>query len=160
VCVPPKLGIFVWTFGTKNDPAPVVAKTAGELGIGFVMIKSGEDDAVWDWNFNESIVSQFTAAGVDAYGIVYIQPCNTSARANNIAQQANVPGSKGVILDAEWEWDGTTGEATALCQGIRSKIGSRFLGYNPQFNWPVGGNSENPTPQFFPDYPWQEFDMY
>jgi hypothetical protein len=158
-CVPPRLGIYVWTFGVKNDSAEVVAKTAAALGVGYVMIKSGEDDAVWTSNFNASIINAFTSRGVEVFGIVYIRPGgDLTAKINAIAQEANVAGCQGIILDAEWEWDGTSGQATTLCKGIRAKIGNKLLAYNPQFNWPYGGNSELGTPQFFPTYPWKEFD--
>lgn len=146
-------GVWVWMFNTTSPSPATVAKEAADLGVGFVLIKSGENDSFFDSNFNETIVQEFTSRGIRVYGWPWIDPGNTATRVKLAAQAANVPGVEGIVLDVESKWESSSGaykdDAIALCDGIRAAAPGKFLGFS-SFGWI----------SYHTIFPFKEFDQH
>lgn len=149
--LPTGKGIWIWRFGTSAPSPAVAAQKASDLGVGFVLIKSGEDTSTWQTNFNPTIIAEFTSRGIWVFGWNYVRPGNIAAKADAIAAQANLPGVKGMVLDVEIEWEGTgkEDEAIELCEAIRAQTPGRMLGFS-SFGWIA----------YHPGIPWLEFDEH
>jgi len=149
--IPVGKGVWIWTFGSSAPPASEVAATAKSLGVGFVLIKSGEDLSTYGSNFNASIVDSFTSQGIWVFAWNYVRPGDVQAKADAIAAQANIAGVKGMVLDVEVEWEGTSSEAdaVALCDDIRALAPGKLLGFS-SFGWIA----------YHPGFPWVEFDQH
>ncbi len=139
-CKPPPVtgklgkGVWVWKFDTEAPSAQQVAIDAQTMGIGFVLIKTGQDLSSYDTNFNAAIVQEFTSRGIEVYGWPYVTPGNNAAKAAVIAKAAKIPGVSGIILDVEVEFVGHDLDATELCDAIRQQAPGVFLGYT-SFGW-------------------------
>src|SRR5262249_13630561 len=151
-------GVWVVRFSSIGLSPQQLADRAQQLGIGFVLVKAGEDDWSYPDNLNASVVDTFAARGIDVYAWVYVRPGNTWEYGNthyfgdkiaNIASLARIRGIKGMILDVEWEWFGQGGDATALCRGIRDQAPGVFLGYTPNLNWTNHGYTRLKEPSMF-----------
>jgi hypothetical protein len=150
----------VWDFGIHAESVQVVAARSAALGIGTVLIKSGEDYATWDFNFNPTIISAFTSKGIDVWGWAYVRSGgNLQSKAAELAKQGNLAGVKGIILDVEWEWFDQQQQATTICKDLRGRLNQeKLIGYSAALQWTYGGQFVA-APQYFPQYPWKEFDQ-
>jgi hypothetical protein len=132
--VPTGKGVWVWLFNTTAGSPAAVAQEAKDLGIGFILIKSGEDTTNYDNNFNAQVVGEFTSRGIEVYGWPYVTPGNIDAKAAAVAKSAKIPGVKGIILDVEGEFVGHDLDALDLCKKIRAQAPGVFLGYT-SYGW-------------------------
>ncbi len=146
-------GVWVWMFDTYAPSAAQVATEAKGLGIGFVLIKSGQNDSYYTDNFNATIVNEFTSKGIEVYGWPWIDPGSLSAKIDAAAQASNIPGVTGLVLDVEGSWESSSGayknDAIALCDGIRAKAPGKFLGFS-SFGWL----------SYHTTFPFKEFDQH
>src|SRR6185503_19812006 len=69
---PPGRGLWIWKFAGVAPQK--VAERAAQLGVGFVLIKSGEDDFVDEDNFNQATVAAFTKLDIEVFAWVYVRP--------------------------------------------------------------------------------------
>lgn len=145
--VPLGKGIWIWTFDQNGPSVKDAVALAEQVGIGFVLIKSGEDTTSYS-QFTLKNVAPFVARGIEVYGWPYVRPGNLDAKAAAIAAQASVPGTSGIILDVETEFVGHASDATALCRGIRQRVPRVFLGYTT-FGWV----------DYHLDFPYAQFDQ-
>lgn len=146
--VPLGKGIWIWTFDQYGPSVKDAVALAEQVGIGFVLIKSGEQATSYS-QFALKNVAPFVARGIEVYGWPYVSPGNLDAKAAAIATQASVPGVSGIILDVETEFVGHASDATALCQGIRQRVPRVFLGYT-SFGWV----------DYHLDFPYAQFDQH
>ena len=142
-------GVWVWMFGSSAPSAAEVAASCAQLGVGFVLIKSGEDDAAYRTNFSAANVAEFTSRGIEVYGWPYVRPGNLAAKIQAAVEQINVPGVTGLVIDAEGEFVAHDADAVALCDGIRAGAPGKFLGYTT-FGWVA----------YHTDFPYQAFDAH
>jgi len=64
-----------------------------------------------------------------------VTPSDIAGAIDAAVQAAQVPGTAGVILDVEAEFEGShAAAAQQLCEGIRSRVPGVFLGYT-SFGW-------------------------
>jgi hypothetical protein len=169
-------GLWIWDMNTPNNPRPpghapdpqTIADLCVSLGIGFVLIKSGEDEAYWDWNFSAATIKPFLDKNIEVYAWPYVRPGGphfgtTQSHVDAALKAATIRGVKGIILDVEEEFKRTytySGdpphdphitygpEATALCKGIRAGLPPGvILGYST-FGWIYYNTS----------FPFKEFD--
>ncbi len=141
-------GVWVWKFDASAPSAQQVAIDAQTMGIGFVLIKTGQDLSSYDTNFNASIVAEFTSRGIEVYGWPYVTPGNNAAKAAVIAKAAKIPGVSGIILDVEVEFVKHDADALELCDEIRKQAPGVFLGYTT-FGWI----------SYHLDFPFEAFDQ-
>jgi len=141
-------GVWIWKFNVSAGSPESVAVDADKLGVGFVLIKSGQDANYWADNFNASIVEGFTSKGIWVFGWPYVTPGNLDAKATAIVKAANIPGVKGIILDVEGEFKDHAADAKTLCALIRNKKPDIFLGFS-SYGWI----------KYHLSFPWKEFDQ-
>ena len=141
-------GVWVWKFDSSAPSAQQVAMDAQAMGVGFVLIKTGQDLSSYDTNFNASVVSEFTSRGIEVYGWPYVTPGNNIAKAAVIAKAAKIPGVSGIILDVEVEYVKHDVDAVELCDEIRKQAPGVFLGYT-SFGWI----------SYHLDFPFEAFDQ-
>lgn len=142
-------GLWIWHFDHIGMTPVQAATKAKALGVGYVLIKSGQDGSFWTQRFNASIVSEFTSRGIRVFAWPYITPTGGAAAINAAVQAANVPGCDGLVLDVEIEWEKASNKvaaATALCNGIRNAAPGVWLGYT-SFGW-VGYHTSFPFQTF------------
>jgi hypothetical protein len=150
---PPSKGLWIWTF-TYTGLTPAQAATrAHSDGISYVLIKSGQDGSYYSANYNQSVTGEFTSRGIKVFAWPYVTPADIPGAITAIKTAAEVPGTSGIILDVEIEFETDTNgaaDATALCDGIRAQAPTgMFLGYT-SFGW-VG---------FHGGFPYQAFDQH
>lgn len=141
-------GVWVWMFNTTAESPAAVATEMQKLGMGFILIKSGQDTDTYDSNFNADVVKEFTSRGIDVYGWPYVKPGDNDAKATAIAKSAKIPGVKGIILDVEGEYVKHDVDALELCDKIRQKAPGVFLGYT-SYGWVM----------YHTDFPYEAFDQ-
>ena len=140
-------GIWIWYFTYTGYTAAQLATRCQAMGVGYVLIKSGQDGSYWDTRYNAASVREFTSRGLQVFAWPYVTPRAIAASVTAIAQAARVPGTSGVILDVEIEFEGSyASQAQTLCQGIRSAVPGVFLGYT-SFGW-VGYHGTLPFATF------------
>jgi hypothetical protein len=135
--LPSGKGAWIWMFGTSAPPAAETAQKAAEMGVGFVLIKSGEDYYEYEDNFNEAIVAEFSSKGIWVFAWNYVRPGDVLTKADLLAKQTNIPGVKGMVLDVEGEWEssGSEQDAADLCDAIRAQLEpDKMLGFS-SFGW-------------------------
>ena len=160
---PHRRGLWIWSMQGRADPPSVVAANAQRWGIQFVVIQAANPpgNSLWTENFNAGVIAEFTSRGIDVYGMTWVIPDDPNAMPAKIATAAaiaNVSGSRGVIMDSEWQWFGHAADATSLCRGTRAQAPGKFIGYTATFNYFAPGGQYTGTPQYFPDFPWHAFD--
>jgi hypothetical protein len=148
---PPKKGLWIWYFAYTGFTAQQIAEQCVQDGIGYVLIKSGQDGSYWSTRYNEANLREFTSRGITVFGWPYMTPNDIPNSINAAVQAAQVPGSSGIILDVEVEWEGTSPSQYAqsardLCNGIRQGAPGVFLGYT-SFGW-IGYHSNLPFADF------------
>ena len=150
---PKAKGLWVWYFDYTGLSAAQVAQDAQNDGVGFVLIKSGQDGSFWSDRYNASVVSEFTSRGMKVYAWPYVTPAGVAGGAVSAAvQAAQVPGTTGVVFDVEAEFEGSSAstyasQAQQLCQGIRRQApAGAFVGYT-SFGW-VGYHGTFPFATF------------
>jgi hypothetical protein len=147
---PPAKGLWIWYFGYTGLTAAQAAQTAKDAGVGYVLIKSGQDASYWDTRYNAASVGEFTSRGLKVFAWPYMTPANVPGSVQAAALAARVPGTSGLVLDVEIEFEGGHDlEAQQLCEGIRSAVPGVWLGYT-SFGW-VG---------YHPTFPFHAFDRY
>jgi hypothetical protein len=147
---PTAKGIWIWHLDALGASADEVAQRCADDGIGYVLIKSGQDGHFWDQEFNASLVASFTGRGVAVYAWAYMTPSGLDEGAVAAALNAlAIPGVVGLILDVEAEFEGAADAiAEGLCNQIRAGAPSSiFLGYT-SFGWVA----DHPT------FPYASFD--
>jgi hypothetical protein len=130
-------GVWIETFGVSAPAAAAVAARAETLGVGFVLIKSGEDYLVHQENLDADIAAEFESRGIWVFAWNRVRPGDVTTKGALIAAQANVEGVRGIIVDvqSEWETAGAAAEATALCDTIRGGLDDgKKLGFS-SFGW-------------------------
>ena len=156
-------GVWVWMFNTTAPSPQQTAIEAQALGVGFVLIKSGQDTSWYQNNFNDGIVAEFVSRGIKVFGWPYVTAGNIGQKADVIAQQARVKGVSGIILDVEGEFVGAPGDASALCDGIRQRVPGVFLGYTSygwvdyHLNFPYAQFDAHCGDAFLPQTYWDEW---
>jgi hypothetical protein len=147
---PASKGLWIWYFGYTGYSAAQVAAKAQADGIGYVLIKSGQDGSFWDTRYNAATLAEFTSRGIKVFAWPYVTPNNITGSIDAVARAAAVPGTSGVVLDVEIEFEGNYAtQARTLCQGIRAKVPGVWLGYT-SFGW-VG---------YHGTFPYKTFDQY
>ena len=147
---PGSKGLWIWYFGFTGFTAAEVAARAQADGVGYVLIKSGQDGTFWDTRYTAASIAEFTSRGIKVFAWPYLTPNNLPASIDAVARAAQVPGTSGIVLDVEIEFEGNFAtQARSLCQGIRSRVPGVWLGYT-SFGW-VGYHS---------NFPFKTFDQY
>ena len=147
---PAAKGLWIWYFAYTGYTAAQVAEMAQADGVGYVLIKSGQDGTFWDTRYNAATVAEFTSRGMKVFAWPYITPSNISGSIAAAVKAAQVPGTSGLVLDVEVEFEGSFATAAkTLCQGIRAGAPNVWLGYT-SFGW-VG---------FHSTFPYSTFDEY
>jgi hypothetical protein len=147
---PPGSGIWIWYFEYTGKTAAQIAQEAANNGVGFVLVKSGQDGSFWSKRYNAKMVKEFTSRGITVLAWPYITPKNISGAIDASVQALKVPGTSGLILDVEIEFEGNHASAAqTLCEGIRRGAPGSFVGYT-SFGW-VGYHST---------FPYKTFDKY
>lgn len=135
---PARKGLWIWYFAYTGYDAATLADRAAADGIGYVLIKSGQDANFFTHRYDAASVREFTSRGVRVLAWAYITPADVSGSVAALARAAAIPGTSGLIVDVEAEWEGEPGAhdeaARALCQGVRAAIPGVFLGYT-SFGW-------------------------
>jgi hypothetical protein len=130
--------------------AEQVAEAAEQAGVGYVLIKSGQDADFWSARYTPETVGVFSRRGLPVLAWVYVTPGDVLGTIRAVTRAAAVPGTTGVVLDVETEFEGAwRDQARAVCEGIRDRLPGIWLGYT-SFGW-VG---------FHSDFPWHTFDRY
>ncbi len=145
---PPAKGLWIWYFGYTGMTAAQAAQTAKDAGAGYVLIKSGQDASYWDTRYNAASVAEFTSRGMKVFAWAYMTPADVPGSVQAAARAARVPGTSGLVIDAEIEFEGGHDlEAQQLCEGIRAAVPGMWLAYT-SFGW-VG---------YHPTFPFRAFD--
>jgi len=165
---PDARGLWIWRFDYLNLTAAEAAQRAQALGVSYVLIKSGQDSSFWSTRYTPEAVAAFTSRGIHVFAWPYITPTNVTAAAAAAIQAAQVPGTDGLVLDVEVEFDKTSSAdhsaaAAQLCDAIRAGAPNVFLGYT-SFGW-VGSHADFPyaafdkhcADAFFPQVYWSDF---
>ena len=130
-------GVWIETFGVSAPAADAVAARAETLGVGFVVIKSGEDYLVHQENLDAGVAAAFESRGIWVFAWNRVRPGDVTTKGALIAAQGNIEGVRGVIVDvqSEWETASAAAEATALCDTIRAGLDDgKKLGFS-SFGW-------------------------
>jgi hypothetical protein len=144
---PTSKGLWIWYFAYTGYTAAQAAAMAQADGVGYVLIKSGQDASFWNTRYTAANVAEFTSRGIKVFAWPYITPSNISGSIDAVAQAAQVPGTSGVVLDVEIEFEGNyASQAKSLCQGIRARVPNVWLGYT-SFGW-VGYHATLPFSTF------------
>ena len=149
---PSAKGLWIWYFDYVGMTAAQAAAKAQADGVGYVVIKSGQDASFWSTRYTAAAVREFTSRGMRVLAWPYITPAGGTAAEDAAAAAANVPGTDGLVLDVEIEWEqggDHSAAAKSLCQGIRAKAPGVWLGYT-SFGW-VG---------YHGGFPFAAFDKY
>ena len=149
---PPAKGLWIWYFDYIGMTAADAAAKAKADGVGYVVIKSGQDGSFWTTRYTASAVHEFTSRGMRVLAWPYITPAGGTPAIDAAVAAAKVPGTDGLVLDVEVEWEqggDHSAEVKTLCEGIRAKVPGVWLGYT-SFGW-VG---------FHSGFPFRAFDTY
>ncbi|GAC1351827.1 MAG: hypothetical protein NVSMB1_08630 [Polyangiales bacterium] len=142
-------GLWIWYFEYAGLTAQETAIKAQEVGISYVLFKSGQDASFYSTRYNAAMVNEFTSRGIRVFAWPYVTPKNIAGSINAAVQAAKVKGTSGLVLDVEVEFQGAfQNEAKALCEGIRAGAPATFLGYT-SFGWVQ-----------YHALPWAAFDTY
>lgn len=150
---PPAKGLWIWHWDYIGKTAAEAATIAEELGVGYVLIKSGQDASQWTDRYNATTVGEFTKRGIRVLAWPYITPKDIPGSIAAAVKAAEVPGTDGLVLDVEIEWEeggNHSAEAEALCKGIRQGAPDTFLAYT-SWGW-VGYHASK--------FPFTAFDTY
>jgi hypothetical protein len=131
--------------------AEAAAKAQAD-GVGYVVIKSGQDGNFWTSRYTPAAVKEFTSRGIRVLAWPYVTPAGGAGAIAAAVEAAQVPGTDGLVLDVEIEWEqggDHSADAKALCEGIRAKVPKVWLGYT-SFGW-VG---------YHTSFPFTAFDTY
>jgi hypothetical protein len=143
-------GLWIWYFAYTGLTPGQAADKAKNDGVSYVLIKSGQDANYWSTRYTADVLKEFTSRGIHVFAWPYVTPTNIPGSIDAIATAARVPGTDGVVLDVEVEFEGShAADAQALCQGIRDKVPGVWLGYT-SFGW-VG---------YHGTFPFSTFDQY
>jgi hypothetical protein len=144
---PAAKGLWIWYFAYTGLTAAEAAQRAVDDHVGYVLIKSGQDANFWTTRYTAANLAEFTSRGIHVFAWPYVTPSNISGSVQAIAAAAAVPGTDGVVLDVEIEFEGSyAAEAQSLCEGIRAAVPGVWLGYT-SFGW-VGYHSTLPFSTF------------
>ncbi len=150
---PSAKGLWIWYFDYVGMTPAAAAAKAQSLGVGYVLIKSGQDGNFWgDARFNAASLNEFTSRGMRVLAWPYITPAGGAAAIAAAVKAAKVPGCDGLVLDVEIEWEqgaDHSAQVKTLCEGIRAGAPGVWLGYT-SFGW-VG---------YHTGFPFKAFDTY
>jgi hypothetical protein len=141
-------GLWIWYFAYTGLTAAESAQKAQAAGVGYVLIKSGQDASFWSTRYTAAAVNEFTSRGMHVLAWPYVTPADVPGSIAAAVRAANVPGTDGLVLDVEVEWEGGVHDAAAkqLCEGIRAGKSGAWLAYT-SFGW-VGYHSGLPFKTF------------
>jgi hypothetical protein len=140
-------GLWIWYFAYTGQTAAQAAERAQADHVAYVLIKSGQDASFWTSRYSEANLREFTSRGIHVFAWPYVTPANIPGSIAAIKQAAQVPGTDGLVLDVEIEWEGNyAAQAEQLCQGIRAAVPGVWLGYT-SFGW-VGYHGALPFSTF------------
>src|SRR5919198_3104661 len=71
---PAAKGLWIWYFGYTGLTAAQAAQAAKDAGVGYVLIKSGQDARYWDTRYNAASVAEFTSRGMKVFAWAYMTP--------------------------------------------------------------------------------------
>ena len=144
---PPSKGLWIWYFAYTGMTAAQAAQRAHEIGVSHALIKSGQDANFWSTRYTAAALAEFTSRGIHVFAWPYVTPNDIAGSIDAAAQAARVPGTDGLVLDVEAEFEGAhAAAALQLCDGIRAKVPGVFLGYT-SFGW-VGYHGSFPFDTF------------
>jgi hypothetical protein len=149
---PSAKGLWIWYFDYLGMTAAEAAAKAQADGVGYVLIKSGQDGTFWSTRYTAAAVKEFTSRGMRVLAWPYITPAGGAGAIAAAVEAAQIPGTDGLVLDVEIEWEqggDHSADAKALCQGIRAKVPGVWLGYT-SFGW-VGYHTGFPFKAFDTD---------
>lgn len=150
--IPPSKGLWIWHWDYIGKTAQEAAQVAFDLGVSYVLIKSGQDASQWSDRYNATTVGEFTKRGIRVLAWPYITTNDIPGSIDAAVEAALVPGTDGLVLDVEIEWEqggDYSAQAEALCKGIRAGAPDTFLAYS-SWGW-VG---------YHGGFPFTAFDTY
>jgi len=130
-------GLWIWYFDYTGLTPAQAAVRAKDAGVGWVLIKSGQDANFWTTRYTPEVVKEFTSRGMRVFAWPYITPADIPGAITAAAKAAKIPGTDGLVLDVEIEFQGAAyaDEATKLCKGIRAAVPGVWLAYT-SWGWP------------------------
>lgn len=156
-------GLWIWYFSYTGKTAVEVATEAKALGVTYVLIKTGQDANFYSTRYTPENVAAFTSLGIKVFGWPYVTPNNIPGSIDAIEKAALIPGTSGIIIDAEVEFEGNhAAAALALCDGLRQRVPGLWLGYT-SFGWvsyhatfPFSTFDQHCGDAFFPQVYWSD----
>lgn len=143
-------GLWIWYFAYTGLTPAEAAIRAQKDGVGYVLLKSGQDASFWSTRYTADVLKEFTSRGMHVFAWPYVTPADVPGSIDAVVKAIDTPGTDGIVLDVEVEFEGSHGPAAKqLCTGIRAKRPKVWLGFT-SFGWP----------QYHGTFPWSEFDTY
>lgn len=148
---PSSKGLWIWYFDYTGLTPAQAATRAKDAGVGWVLIKSGQDASFWSTRYTPDAIKEFTSRGMRVFAWPYITPKDIPGAIDAAAKAAKVPGTDGLVLDVEIEFEGAShaDEAKKLCMGIRAAVPGVWLAYT-SWGWP----------QYHTTFPYAEFEAH
>ncbi|HSO99217.1 MAG TPA: peptidoglycan-binding domain-containing protein [Solirubrobacteraceae bacterium] len=153
-------GMWIWYVSqTDGGSVPTIAADARSLGIGTLLIKSGDGSSAWS-QFSRPLVSRLHGAGLHVCAWQYVYGNNPAAEAR-VGAAAVRNGADCLMIDAEGEYEGKYVQAQTYIHTLRGLIGSRFplalaglpyMDYHPAFPYSVflgPGAAQYNAPQMY-----------
>ncbi len=153
-------GVWIWYVSqSEGGSLPALVRRAKANGIGTVYVKSGDGTTVWN-QFNETLVNQLHAAGIDvcAWQFVYGDAPVAEAKLGAVAVHR---GADCLVIDAEADYEGRYAAADLYVRTLRALIGEDFplslagfpyVDYHPAFPYSVflgPGGADFNQPQMY-----------
>jgi hypothetical protein len=153
-------GMWIW-YVSKSDGGsiPAIIARAKRYDIGTVYVKSGDGATLWS-QFNESLVSQLHAGGLDVCAWQFVYGDHPAAEAR-VGATSVARGADCLVIDAEGDYEGKYASADRYISSLRAAIGEAFplslagfpyVDYHPSFPYSVffgpGGATYN-QPQMY-----------
>src|SRR5579883_1995291 len=164
---PDNLGKGDWIWVVPNAEANVGATSVQglinyekSLGVRFLIVKGADGGDTADWTqFNSDLVTRCHAAGIKVFAFQYVYgsylgsgqvqaEINAANYLMSTKDSSGVP-MDGLMIDAEWQYNGESSDAITYCSGIRAQYPNRFLTHSPY-----------PVPSYNTSFPYIEFGRY
>lgn len=142
-------GYYIWLMDrcTGGNPGAIAAK-AKAAGLGWVALKVANGVATFgDFNKNKELVQALHEQGIQAWAWHYVYGYNPTKEADIAAQQSNLLGVDGYVINAEVEYklDGRAAAARTYMDRLRN-----------QYKGTIGLTSFR-FPSYHMEFPWKEF---
>ena len=79
--IPTGKGLWIWYWDYTGLTPAAAATKAKEAGVGWVLIKSGQDGSFWNTRFNVDSVKEFTSRGMRVFAWPYMAVHSRSSQA-------------------------------------------------------------------------------